>query len=126
MPYGITAEVRKLIGNPSTTQIADTDIDTAIDGADSFIKSKTKKNDWASTDDEYEAIETSANYLAAHYMLLSRNIPGALDKAKELKATAMEMLDNLHAPFVVVAMKYRTSPLKNSSGSTDSLILGKS
>ena len=115
MVYGVQAQVRKLIGNPNTTDVANADIDTAIDGADSFIKSFTKKNDWVSTDDEYEAIETISDYLSAHYMLLSRNTPGAVDRAKELKETAMEMLKALHEPFAMVALKYRTSPLKDDA-----------
>ena len=69
MPYGILAEVRKLSGNPPTAEIADTDITTYIDGADSIINTITGKTDWAAADAEYEAIETASNLYAAATIL---------------------------------------------------------
>ena len=114
MPFAITASVRKLVGNPPTTEVADADIDDYIDGADAFVKSRTMKSDWVSGDTEYEAIETIANLIAASNLLQTFPSADSRARAKDIWSQALAMLDGLKAPYKTVGLGYRTSPLSDS------------
>ena len=126
MPYGVTAQVRTLAGNPTTAQVSDATIDTFIDGADSLINTKTGKSDWAATDTEYESLELISDLLSASMVL--EHYRGEDEKAKRLWDRGIALLDSLVAAsttvaagdaevLVVVAQGYRTSPLKDSETS---------
>jgi len=113
MAYGVLADVRALAGNPSTAEVPDADITTFIGYVDSLINSYFGKDDWASGDAEYKTVQMASNIYAAA-MILDR-FKDQEGKAKTFREEFWKMLENLAATTAVkvIALGYRTSPLKD-------------
>ncbi|MBI2126049.1 MAG: hypothetical protein HYY67_01740 [Thaumarchaeota archaeon] len=69
MAYGQTADVRKLSGNPPSSEVNDTTINDEIANADALINVETGKSNWASSDVDFNAIRRASNFYAAAAIL---------------------------------------------------------
>lgn len=119
----VRSEVRKLIGNPPTSEVVDTDIDQWLDKAKSSVDTDTGKNDWASTDRQFDDIIYVQNIRAAalgldHFTSLSDH-----QKAEDFRKEAKERLQSItmggigESPpvqsFIIKSSAYRSSPIKD-------------
>jgi hypothetical protein len=65
MTYGDRDSVRKLAGNPPTTDVSDADIDLCIAHSDSRVELETAHAGWLSGDQGYPAVQEASNYFAS-------------------------------------------------------------
>lgn len=94
--------VRTLCGNRGTSIISDAKITEAIDFADSFVKTKTQKQDWASlTDVDYESIKKASEYIAASDIL--SGFADEEEDAKKLWDKALTILEAVSANLLAIA-----------------------
>lgn len=115
MTYGVNADVRKLAGNPTTSDIASADIDTYITRADSEVEKLTGHTGYTSSDTEYYLVVQISNLLAAAWIMdYFKDTEG---KAEKYRAQAQALIDAIkqstRSSFAVVAQGYRTSPLSD-------------
>lgn len=70
MPIADRDVVRKLAGNRSVATLTDAEVDNAISFADTFVKTRTQKQDWTEgVDVDYDAVKKAAEYFAAAEIL---------------------------------------------------------
>lgn len=119
--------VRKLIGGRSVNIVSDTQIDDVIAFSDSFVKTKTNKTDWDTSDPAYDSIRKASEYFASaellsrwedteedskiHWDRAMAIIQGVIDNLDT--ATGGEQAGNV---FTIVPGEYQTSPLNPSVG----------
>lgn len=117
MAYGDSTRVRNLTGNISTTNLSAADVTQAIAYGDSIVNTFTAKDDWTTTDVEYEMVQTASEYFAASYCI-KRFFMGddsVMAKARSLEEQGHQILDILRKTSTnlvhVVTQAYRTHNL---------------
>jgi hypothetical protein len=65
MVYGNRDLVRRLMGNPDTSDVSDNDIDTFLSYGTASVQAETAKSDWQSTDLAWAMVNEATNYFAS-------------------------------------------------------------
>lgn len=115
MAYGDTTRARSLAGNPSTTNVSAADVTQAVAFADSLIETETSQT-WATTDTEYELIQTISEYLASWYIRSRFSDPNG--RAKDHKEFADMLLEKVKSGSTLIhiaSQSHRTYPLNENA-----------
>ena len=115
MTYGDLNTVRKLAGNPDTTDIADADITQAIGYGDARVNAETGDSTWLSTDDFYPLAKEASEYFASswvrdRYKVTQTDGSGTMHYQK-----ALDICDSIRkaaiGSIIIASSDYQTWPL---------------
>lgn len=118
--FSVTAaEVKKEARNVHVNDVADADVDRIIEEIESIIFSNTKKSDWTTSHDEFEALRGATRIGAASRVLMFVGDPE--NKSGQLWEEFKWILSNISVQgpaskaeaFKMTVTDYRSSPLKD-------------
>lgn len=121
MVYGTLAQARKYAGNPSTTNVPDSDITTALEGGDALINTLTNRT-WVISDAEYPLIQRISELLASSLIRTRSSDPDKI--SDEQKSEALDYIkminenkkDSTSGAITIRNLGYRTNPLNPQQG----------
>ena len=112
-------EVRRLVGNPPTSEVSDELIDSALAKACSSIKTDTGRS-WNSSDKQWHDIIYAQNIRAAYYIM--QFFPSATMESKakllleeyynRIRSINKGQSDSVPVTFTIVSSKYKSRLLK--------------